>query len=188
MSHRVTLIFSPTHATCTRLPACCPTTSVGLLPTYSPILPSQTAIVSTPTCVQLPHLASQDVKVKSYLSVVIDDIPDTRASLENVSVSLINEINTILLHPSWVKHGDVVTSPTLGARMFSSNVSLGVNDSQSPLQDLYEQPEEYNFDPDPGTRNNDFRLQSLRAICPLFYITSQTFNLPQLLVALTGYQ
>jgi len=106
--------------------------------------------------------------------------------LENVS--LINEINSVLLHSSWVKRGDVVTLPTLGATMFSSNVSLGVNDFQSPLQDFYKEPEEYIFDPDPGTRNDDFYLQSLRAICPLFHIILWTFNLPWLLVALTGYQ
>jgi len=70
-------IFSSMCATRTCLPARHRTTSVGSLhlPTCPPILPSQTAIVNTPTCVL--HLALQDVKVKSYLSVVTDNILDT---------------------------------------------------------------------------------------------------------------
>ena len=129
-------IFFPMRATRTCLPTCHHTTVMGLLPICPPILSSQIAIVNTPTCVL--HLALQDVKFNSYLSVVTDNILDTRALLENVS--LINQINCL-----------------------------------DPI-------------PDPGTRNNDLNLQSLRAICPLSHIIRWTFNLPQLLLALTGYQ
>ena len=158
--------FSPTRTICT------------CLPPHHPKVPTHPSLMCDPS------LTSQDVQTK-LLSVVTDSILDTRALLENVS--LINEINSVLLHPSWVKRGDVVTSPILGASMHSSNVYLGVNDSHS-LQDFYQEPEAYIFDPDPGTRKNDICLRSVRAICPLFHIIWWTFNLPRLLVALTGYQ
>ena len=149
-----------------------------LSPSNTPVLPSQSVIMNTPTCV--PLLASQDVNIKPSLSVVTDSISNIRALLENVS--LIDEINSVLLHPIWVKC-DVIS-----AGVISSNLSLGVHSSHSSHQDVYDDPDEYIFDPDPGTRKNDFRLRSLRAICPLFHIIRWTFNLPRLLVALTGYQ
>ncbi len=111
------------------------------------------------------------------LSVVTDSILNIRALLGNIS--LVNEINFVI-NPIWVKGG------VMSAGAISSNVFLGVKDSHSH-QDFYQDPDEYIFDPDPMTRNNDFNLQSLRAICPLFHIL-WTFNLPQLLVALTGCQ
>ena len=143
-------------------------------------------IVRYPTPPFHSPLASQDAQTKPSLSIITGSILDTQALLGNVS--LINEINSVFLHPSWVKCGDVITSPILGACMLSSNVYVGVKDSHSPHQDFYQDPEEYMFDPDPGTRKNDFCLRSLRAICPLFHIIRWTFNLPRLLVALTGYQ
>ncbi len=101
------------------------------------------------------------------LSVVTDSISDSQALLKNVS--LINEIYFVI-NPIWVKYGLIST----GA--ISSNVFLGVKDSHSPHQDFYQDPDEYIFDPDPGTRNNDFNFKSLRAICPLFYIISRILH------------
>ncbi len=89
------------------------------------------------------HLPIQTVS----LSIVMDSIIDIRALLGNVS--LINQIK-IVINPIWVK------CSVNFAGAISSNLSLGVNNSHSPLQDFYQEPEEYIFDPDPGTNNNDF--------------------------------
>ena len=90
-----------------------------------------------------------------------DCILNIRALLGNIS--LVNEINFVI-NPIWVKGG------VMSAGAISSVLSFGVNNSHSPHQDFYQDPDEYIFDPDPGTKNNDFNLWSLRAICPLFHI------------------
>ncbi len=46
----------------------------------------------------------------------------------------------------------------ISAGAISSNLSMGVNDSH-PSQDFYQKPEEYIFDPDPGTKKNGFKFQ-----------------------------
>jgi len=123
-----------------------------LSPSNTPVLPSQSAIMNTPTCV--PLLASQDVNIKSSLSVVTDSISNIRALLEDVS--LINEINC--LNP--IIRGVIFT----GA--ISSNIFLGVKGSHSLHQDYYQDPEEYNFDPDPGTNNSDFQFEMSQGNLP----------------------
>ncbi len=80
------------------------------------------------------------------LSVVTDSNLNIRALLGNIS--LINEIK-IVINPIWVKLSVIF------AGAISSNLYLGVNNSHSPLQDFYQEPEQYIFDPDPGTKNND---------------------------------
>ena len=63
-------------------------------------------------------------------------------------------------NPIWVKCG------VISAGAISSNVSLGVNDSH-PYQDFSQEPDEYNFDPDPGTNSNSFysKLQGNLPFC-----------------------
>ena len=148
-------IFSPMRTTCTRLPAHRRNTPMGLSPTCSPVLPSQIAIVDTSTCA--PPLASQDAQIKLSSSVATDVVVDTQASVGDVS--LVNEINSAL-NPIWVKCG------VISAGAISSNVSLGVNDSH-PSQDFSQEPDEYNFDPDPGTNSNSFysKLQGNLPFC-----------------------
>jgi len=73
-----------------------------------------------------------------------------RALLENVS--LIDEINFVF-NPIWVKCGVMIS-----AGVICSNLSLGTHSSHSSHQDFYDEPDNYIFDPDPGTSNNDFCL------------------------------
>ena len=104
-------------------------------------------IVDTPSCVlNSSHLLIDPMDPSLALSVVTDSISDSQALLENVS--LINEIY-FDINPIWVKCGVIF------AGAISYNLYLGVNNSHSPLQDFYQEPEQYIFDPDPGTNNND---------------------------------
>ncbi len=146
-------IFPPMRTTRTRLPARCRNTPMGLLPTYSPVPSSQTAIVNTSTCVS--PLASQDAQIKLSSSVVTDVSVDTQALVGDVS--LVNEINSVS-NPIWVKCA-ATKLLVAGATLSSSELSLGVKDSHSHHQDFSQEPDEYNFDPDPGTNSNNFGLK-----------------------------
>ena len=65
-------------------------------------------------------------------------------------VSLVNEINSVL-NPTWVNCAATILL-VAGARF----IRLGVQGSYSH-QDFYQQPDDYPFDPDPGTNDNDFK-------------------------------
>ncbi len=145
------MIFSPTRTTCTCLPARCCNTPMGLLSTCSPVLPSQIAIVDTSTC----PLASCDAQIKLSSSVATDVFVDTQASVGDVS--LVNEINSAL-NPVWVKCAATILL-VAGASLRRSEISLGVEDSYSSHQDYYQEPDEYNFDPDPGTNGYNYGLK-----------------------------
>ena len=82
-------------------------------------------------------------------------------------VSLVNEINSVS-NPIWVKRAAtmlLVAGPTLN----SSEISLGVEDSHSHHQDFCQEPDEYIFDPDPGTKGYNYGLK-FQGNLPFYFI------------------
>jgi hypothetical protein len=128
---------------------------------YPPAPPSQTPVVNASTGVR--PLALQDVQIK-LSSVVMDVTVDTQALVGNVS--LVNEINFVF-NPVWVKFVATILL-VAAARFISSEFLLGVQDSY-PHQDFYQQPDEYIFDPDPGTKGYSYGTK-FQGNLPFYFI------------------